>query len=426
MEKHFDTLLIHAGYSPDQTHSRQVPIYPTTAYTFRNCEHAANLFELKEFGNIYTRLQNPTTSVFEERMAAIEGGVGALAVSSGMAAQLIAMTSLVSNGKNFVTSPFVYGGSFNQFKVTFKNWGIDARFAVNDTAEEMEKLIDENTRALYVESIGNPSFSVPDFDELVALAAKYEIPLVVDNTFGAGGYLCNPIKLGANIVVESATKWIGGHAASMGGVIIDGGNFNWSNGKFPQLSEPSEGYHGLKFHEAFGNLAFIIKCRVEGLRDLGPCPSPFDAFLMLQGLETLSLRVQRESDNCAILAKYFEAHPFVDKVIYPGLESCPSHENAKKYLTNGFGSVLSVVLKGEKQDTINFIESLEMVSHATNVGDTRSIITHPASTTHQQLSAEEQISAGVLPTLLRISAGLEHIDDIIADFENAFAKTFTK
>lgn len=426
MSKHFDTLLIHAGYSPDETQSRQVPIYPTTAYTFKSCKHAADLFELKEFGNIYTRIQNPTTAVYEERMAAIEGGVGALALSSGMAAQLIAITSLVSKGQNFVTSPFVYGGTYNQFKVTFKNWGIDARFAPNDSAEEMEKLIDSNTRALYVESIGNPSFSVPNFDELVSLAKKYDIPLVVDNTFGAGGYLCAPLKLGANIVVESATKWIGGHGTSMGGIIIDGGNFNWSNGKFPQLSEPSEGYHGLKFHETFGELAFIVKCRVEGLRDLGPCPSPFDAFLMLQGLETLSLRVQRETDNAAALADYFVQHPLVDTVIYPGLESCPSYQNAKKFLTNGFGAVFSVVLKGDKQDTVNFIESLELVSHETNVGDTRTIITHPASTTHQQIPEEEQLKAGVLPTLLRISAGLEYIDDIIADFENAFANTFNK
>lgn len=420
---HFDTLLVHAGYSPDKTTlSRAVPIYQTTAFAFNSCEHAANLFELKENGNIYTRLMNPTSTVYEQRVAALEGGVGALSVASGQSAQLIAITALVRNGQNFVTSPFLYGGSYNQFKVAFKNFGIEARFAKNDTAEELEKLIDHNTRAIYVESIGNPSFSVPDFDALATLARKYDIPLVVDNTFGAAGYLCRPLDLGANILVEAATKWIGGHGTAMGGIIVDGGNFNWGNGKFPQLSEPSEGYHGLKFWDTFGNQAFIVKCRVEGLRDLGPCSSPFDSFLMIQGLETLSLRVERETQNATKLAHYFLNHPKVETVIYPGLESHPTHKNAKKYLQNGFGAVLSVVLKGEKRQTVKFIESLEIVSHVTNVGDTKSIITHPASTTHQQLSAEEQLAAGVLPTLLRISAGVEHIDDLIADFEQSFSK----
>lgn len=420
---HFDTLLVHAGYSPDKTTlSRAVPIYQTTAFTFNSCEHAANLFELKENGNIYTRLMNPTSTVYEQRVAALEGGVGALSVASGQSAQLIAITALVRNGQNFVTSPFLYGGSYNQFKVAFKNFGIEARFAKNDTAEELEKLIDHNTRAIYVESIGNPSFSVPDFDALATLARKYDIPLVVDNTFGAAGYLCRPLDLGANILVEAATKWIGGHGTAMGGIIVDGGNFNWGNGKFPQLSEPSEGYHGLKFWDTFGNQAFIVKCRVEGLRDLGPCSSPFDSFLMIQGLETLSLRVERETQNATKLAHYFLNHPKVETVIYPGLESHPTHKNAKKYLQNGFGAVLSVVLKGEKRQTVKFIESLEIVSHVTNVGDTKSIITHPASTTHQQLSTEEQLAAGVLPTLLRISAGVEHIDDLIADFEQSFSK----
>lgn len=420
---HFDTLLVHAGYSPDKTTlSRAVPLYQTTAFAFNSCQHAANLFELKEAGNIYTRLMNPTTDVYEKRVAAIEGGVGALAVSSGQAAQLIAITSLVKCGQNFVTSPFLYGGSHNQFKVAFKNFGIEARFAKNDSAEEIEKLIDESTRAIYVESIGNPSFSVPDFDALAVVAKKYDLPLVVDNTFGAGGYLCRPLEHGANILVEAATKWIGGHGLSMGGIIVDGGNYNWGNGKFPQLSEPSEGYHGLKFWETFGNQAFILKCRTEGLRDLGPCASPFDSFLMIYGLETLSLRVERETQNAAALAHYFKNHPLVETVLYPGLETHPSHDNAKKYLCNGYGAVLSVVLKATKAQTVTFIESLELVSHVTNVGDTKSIITHPASTTHQQLSDSEQLAAGVLPTLLRISAGVEHIDDIIADFENAFQK----
>lgn len=420
---HFNTLLVHAGYTPDKTTlSRAVPIYQTTAYAFNSCQHAANLFELKEAGNIYTRLMNPTTSVYEERVAAIEGGVGALSVSSGQAAQLIAITSLVRKGENFVTSPFLYGGSYNQFKVSFKNWDIDARFAKDDTAEELEKLIDNNTKLIYVESIGNPSFSIPDFGALAALARKYDLPLVVDNTFGAGGYICRPLELGANILVESATKWIGGHGAAMGGLIVDGGTYNWGNGKFPQLSEPSEGYHGLKFWETFGNQAFIVKCRTEGVRDLGPCSSPFDSFLMLQGLETLSLRVERESQNAAALCDYFTKHPKVKTVLYPGVKTHPSHSNAIKYLQNGFGAVLSVVLEATKEETVTFIESLQLVSHVTNVGDTRTIITHPASTTHQQLSDEAQIAAGVLPTLLRISAGIEYIDDVIADFEQAFEK----
>ncbi len=420
-QKHFDTLLVHAGYKPEQTtNARAVPIYQTTAYTFDSCQQAANLFELKEAGNIYTRLQNPTTSVFEERMAAIEGGVGALALSSGQASQLIAITSLMNAGHNFIASPYLYGGSYNQFRVTFKNLGIEARFAASDKAEDIESLIDENTRAIYVESLGNPSFSIPDFTALSEVARRYSIPLIVDNTFGAGGYVCAPLKLGANIVVESSTKWIGGHGVAMGGVIIDGGNFNWNNGKFPQLSEPSQGYHGIRFTEMFKEQAFIVKCRVEGLRDMGACPSPFDSFLLIQGLETLSLRLERECCNALKLAHYFSNHPKVKSVSYPGLESHSSHNNAKRYLQNGFGGVLSIELKGTKEDTVTFIEGLELVSHLTNVGDCRTLITHPASTTHQQLSTEAQQAAGITPTLLRISAGIEHIEDIIEDFEQSF------
>lgn len=420
---HFDTLLIHAGYKPSKSSpSRAVPLYQTTAFAFDSCQHAANLFQLKEAGNIYTRLMNPTTSVYEERVAIIEGGVGALALSSGQAAQFIAITSLAKCGENFVTSPFLYGGSYNQFKVSFKNLGIEARFAKNDSAEELEKLIDENSKFIYVESIGNPSFSVPDFEKIATLAQKYDIPLVVDNTFGAAGYICRPFEYGANIIVEAATKWIGGHGLSMGGIIVDGGNYNWGNGKFPSLSEPSVGYHGLKFWETFGKTAFITKCRVEGLRDFGPCASPFDSFLMIQGLETLSLRVARECENAQKLVDYFVNHPLVDEVFYPGLEKHPSHKNGVKYLKNGFGAVFSIVLKGTKEQSVKFIESLELVSHVTNVGDTKTIITHPASTTHQQLSDSEQLAAGVLPTLLRISAGIEYIDDIIADFKQAFNK----
>lgn len=418
---HFETLQQHAGQTVDPiTNSRAVPLYQTTSYTFKNAEHGANLFALKEFGNIYTRLQNPTTDVFEQRVAALEGGLAALATSSGHAAQLIAITALLNQGDNFVASPYLYGGSYNQFTVTFKNWGIECKIAESDKAEDLEKHINEKTKAIYVETIGNPAFSIPDFEAVVALANKYDIPLIVDNTFGACGYLCAPLKYGASVVVESATKWIGGHGTSMGGVIVEGGNYNWGNGKFPQLSQPSEGYHGLNFFESFGQLAFIIKCRAEGLRDLGPSISPFNSHQLIIGLETLSLRVEREAQNALALARYFKAHPKVEKVFYPGLESDENHKNGTKYLKNGYGCVLSVVLKGTKSDTEKFVENLELVSHLANVGDTKTLIIQPSATTHGQLSPEAQVAAGVLPTMLRISAGIEHIDDIIGDFENSF------
>lgn len=418
---HFETLQVHAGQTPDQdTLSRAVPIYQTTSFVFKNSEHGANLFALKEFGNIYTRLMNPTTDVFEQRIAALEGGIAALAVSSGHAAQLIALTTLLREGDEFVSSPFLYGGTFNQFKTTFKGFGITCHFAKSDKARDIRAAVNEKTRLIYLETIGNPSFSIPDFKEIHEIAKEYNIPVVVDNTFGACGYLCRPAEYGASVIVESATKWIGGHGTSMGGVIIDTGNYDWGNGKFPQFSEPSEGYHGLKFSETFGPLAYILKCRVEGLRDLGPCISPFNSFQLLQGLETLSLRVQREADNTLALARYLESHPKVEQVFYPGLENNPQHSNARKYLQNGFGCVLSVVLKGSKEETARFVESLKLVSHLANVGDAKTLIIQPAATTHQQLSKEEQLAAGVLPTLLRISLGIEHIDDIIADFEEAF------
>lgn len=418
---HFETLQVHAGQTPDSdTLSRAVPIYQTTSYVFKDSEHGANLFALKEFGNIYTRLTNPTTDVLEQRIAALEGGLAGVVVASGHSAQLVALTTLLKNGDNFVSSPFLYGGSYNQFKVSFKNFGIECRLGKTDKAEDLRPLIDENTKLIYLETIGNPSFSIPDFEAISTLAKEFDIPVVVDNTFGACGYLARPIKHGADIVIESATKWIGGHGTSMGGVIVEGGNYNWGSGKFPQLSEPSEGYHDLNFFETFGQLAFIIKCRAEGLRDLGPCISPFNSFLLLQGLETLSLRVQREADNTLALARFLEKHPKVEKVFYPGLESDPNHANAKKYLHNGFGCVLSVVLKGNKEDTAKFVESLQLVSHLANVGDAKTLIIQPSATTHQQLSEEAQLAAGVLPTLLRVSLGIEHIDDIIEDFEEAF------
>jgi O-acetylhomoserine/O-acetylserine sulfhydrylase len=426
---HYETLQIHAGQTVDETTlSRAVPLYQTTSYLFKNSEHGANLFGLKEFGNIYTRLMNPTTDVFEQRVAALEGGVAAVATASGHAAQLLALNNILQAGDNFVTSPFLYGGTFNQFKVAFKRLGIEARFAKDDTAEELEKLIDENTRAIYIENLGNPNFNVPDWDKIAVLTKKYDLPLVVDNTFGTAGYLFRPLEHGANVVVESATKWIGGHGTSLGGVVIDGGNYNWGNGKYPQFTEPSEGYHGLIFWDVFGtdgpfgNIAFSIRLRVEGLRDLGPTISPFNSWQLIQGLETLSLRVQRTVDNALELAYWLEKHPKVESVNYAGLESSKYHELAKKYLKNGFGGVLTFRLKAGKEAASKFVENLELISHLANVGDAKTLIIHPASTTHSQLSEEEQLAAGVLPDQLRLSVGIEHIDDIKEDLEQAFAK----
>ncbi len=425
----FETLQVHAGHTPDQdTLSRAVPIYQTTSYVFKNAEHAANLFGLKEFGNIYTRLMNPTTDVFEKRIAALEGGVAALAVSSGHAAQFIAITNIAGAGDNIVTSPFLYGGTFNQFKVSFKNLGIEGRFAANLEIDSFEKLIDDKTKAIYFETIGNPSYNVPDFDKFSALAKKYDLPIIVDNTFGCGGALFRPLEHGAHIVVESATKWIGGHGSSIGGVIIDGGNFNWGNGKYPGFTEPSEGYHGLKFWDVFGtdgpfgNIAFIIRARVEGLRDFGPAISPFNSFLLIQGLETLSLRVERHVQNTIALAKWLQNHPKVESVSYPGLEGDENYELAAKYLPKGAGSVLTFIVKGGKESAIQTVDNLQMVSHLANVGDVRTLIIQPSATTHSQLSELEQLSAGVSPAGLRVSVGIEHIDDIIADFEQALAK----
>ena len=423
---HFDTLQIHAGQVPDPvTGCRTVPLYQTTAYQFKNAEQAANLYNLTEFGNIYTRLQNPTTDVFERRMAALEGGIAAVATATGHAAQFIAIHNMMQVGDNFVSSPYLYGGTHNQFKVTFKRLGIEARFAASDSAEDMAKLIDGNTKALYVENIGNPTFNIPDFETLAVLARKHDLPLVVDNTFGMGGYLCRPIEWGAHIVVHSATKWIGGHGASMGGVIVDAGTFNWGSGKYPQFSEPSEGYHGLNFWNTFGsgsphgNIAFSVRARVEGIRDLGPTISPFNSFMLLQGLETLSLRAQRTAENTMEAALWLQKHPKVESVCYPGLPDNKYHQLAKKYLKNGFGGVLSFRVKDGKEATGRVVDRLQLISHVTNVGDVRTIITYPATTTHQQLSEAEQLSVGVYPNMLRMSLGLEHIEDIKADLDSA-------
>jgi O-acetylhomoserine/O-acetylserine sulfhydrylase len=424
----FETLELHAGQQIDPTtKSRAVPIYQTTSYGFDNSEHAANLFGLKAFGNIYTRIMNPTTDVFEQRIAALEGGVAALATASGQAAQFLALNNILQAGDNFVSTSFLYGGTYNQFKVSFKRLGIDVRFANGDDVASFVPHIDENTKAIYLETVGNPQLNIPDFEKFVALAKEYDLPLIVDNTFGAGGYLFKPIQWGANIVVESATKWIGGHGTSIGGVIIDGGNYNWGNGKFPQFSQPSEGYHGLVFSDVFGvnnplglpNIQYAIRARVEGLRDFGPALSPFNSFLLLQGVETLALRVQRHVDNALALAKWLEGHPLVEYVLYPGLESNPYHELAKKYLTNGFGSILQVAIKGGKDNASKFIDSLKLISHLANVGDAKTLAIHPASTTHQQLSDEEQKASGVEPNLVRISVGIEHIEDIKEDIEQA-------
>jgi len=431
--QHFETLQQHAGQIPDPTTgARAVPIYQTTSYVFNSSEHGANLFALKEFGNIYTRIMNPTSDVFEKRVAALEGGVAGLAVASGMAAQFIALNNILEAGDNFITSSFLYGGTYNQFKVSFKRLGIEARFAKGDDAGSIESLIDEKTKAIYVETIGNPDFSIPDFEKISAVAQKHDLPLIVDNTFGAAGYLFRPLEHGAHIVVQAATKWIGGHGTSIGGIIVDGGNYNWGNGKFPAFTKPSEGYHGLVFNDVFGskgpfgNIQFIIRARVEGLRDFGPAISPFNSFLLLQGLETLSLRVERHVQNTLALAQWLEKHPHVEKVNYPGLESSPHHANAKKYLKRGFGAVLSFEIKGGKENATKFVDHLKLISHLANVGDTKTLIIQPAATTHQQLSDAEQISAGVTPAQLRVSVGIEHIEDIKADIEQAFEKVFSK
>jgi O-acetylhomoserine (thiol)-lyase len=424
----FETLQVHAGQEVDSiTLSRSVPIYQTTSYLFKNSEHGANLFALKEFGNIYTRLMNPTTAVFEKRIAALEGGVAALAVASGHAAQFIALNNILQTGDNFVSTSYLYGGSHNQFKVSFKRLGVEVRFVNSNEAADYEKFIDVKTKAIYLETIGNPEFNIPDFEQFAVLAKKHDIPLIVDNTFAGGGFLCRPIEHGANVVVESATKWIGGHGTSMGGVIVDAGNFNWGNGKFPQFTKPSEGYHGLVFWDifgscgTFGNIAFIIRARVEGLRDWGPCISPLNSFQLIQGIETLSLRMERICQNALKLAHWLEKNPKVESVNYPGLESSKYHDLAKKYLKNGFGGVLSFEVKGSKEKAIQLVDNLRLISHLANVGDAKTLIIQPAATTHQQLSSEEQISAGVLPNQLRVSVGIEHIDDIIADLEQAFS-----
>jgi O-acetylhomoserine (thiol)-lyase len=426
---HFETLQLHAGQEVDQTtRSRALPLYQTTSYTFRDSEHGANLFGLQEFGNIYTRIMNPTTDAFEKRIASLEGGVAAVATASGQSAQFLAINNLAQAGDNIVSSPYLYGGTYNQFKVAFKRIGIEVRFAESTDPADFAKLVDENTKALYTETLPNPSFLVPDFEGLSQIAGEYDLPLVVDNTFGAGGYLCRPIEHGAHIVVESATKWIGGHGTSVGGVIVDSGKYDFGNGKYPQFTDPSPGYHGLVFNDVFGkdgpfgNIAFAIRARVEGLRDFGPAASPFNAWMFVQGLETLSLRVQRHCENALALAQWLDHHEKVERVSYAGLLHHPGHENAKKYLREGcFGGVLNFQVRGSKQDATKVVDNLKLISHLANVGDAKTLIIQPSATTHQQLNEHEQRAAGVEPNALRISVGIEHIEDIKADLEQALA-----
>lgn len=427
----YETLQLHAGQEVDKTtNSRAVPIYQTTSYVFDDAQHAADLFALQKFGNIYTRIMNPTTDVFEKRIASLEGGVAALATASGQAAETLAISTLAQAGENIVSTNFLYGGTYNLFKVTLPRLGINVKFTDGEAPEDYEKQIDEKTKALYIETIGNPKLNIPDIEAIAAVAHRNGIPLIVDNTFGAAGYLARPIDYGADIVVASATKWIGGHGTSIGGVIVDSGNFDWGNGKFPIFTEPSPGYHGLNFNEVFGkgsqfgNIAFIIRARVEGLRDLGPALSPFNSFLFLQGLETLSLRVERHCQNALTLANWLKSHPAVEWVWYPGLDDYTSHKQAKKYLRNGlFGSMLSFGIKGGIEAGKKFINSVELASLLANVGDAKTLVIHPASTTHQQLSHEDQLKSGVTPEQIRVSVGLEHIDDIINDFDEALSKS---
>ncbi|WNG20255.1 O-acetylhomoserine aminocarboxypropyltransferase/cysteine synthase family protein [Cystobacter fuscus] len=419
--QHFETLSLHAGYEPEPTTgSRAVPIYQTASYRFRNAQHAADLFALKEPGNIYTRITNPTTDVFEKRIAALEGGVGALAVASGQAAETLALLTLLKAGDEFVTATSLYGGTYNLFKVTLARLGIQARFADVNKLETVRAAIGPKTKALYIEAIGNPRLDIPDFEALGALAKEAGIPLIVDNT-ALSPALFNPLRHGANIVVHSATKYIGGHGTSIGGVIVDGGNFPWNNGRFPEFTEPNPSYHGLRLHEALGPAAFIAKARIEGLRDLGPALSPFNAHAFILGLETLKLRVERHSQNALAVARWLRQHPKVEWVRYPGLEEDPSFPLARKYLRNGSGGLVTFGVRGGVDAGQRLIDGVKLWSLLANIGDTRSLIIHPASTTHQQLTPEERLSTGVTDGLVRLSVGLEHIDDITADLEQALS-----
>jgi len=419
---HPDTICLHGGQTPDPvTGSRAVPIYQTTSYVFKSTDQAAGLFALREAGNIYSRITNPTADVVEQRVAALEGGVGALLLASGMSAELIALTTLAKQGENIVSSSSLYGGTDTLLRVNLPRFGITTRFADVKKLESFEPLIDEATRAIYVETIANPSGELPDFEAFAALAHAHHLPLVVDNTF-ATPILCRPFDWGADVVIHSATKFIGGHGTSIGGIIVDGGRFPWDSGRFADFVAPSPAYHGLKFWETFGPATFIAKCRTEGLRTLGPAASPFNAFLFLQGLETLHLRVPRHSENAAKVARFLEKHPKVAWVTYTGLPNHPSYKLAQKYLRGGFGSIFAFGVKGGSEAGRAVIENVRIISHLANVGDAKTLILHPASTSHSQLSKEDQLAAGITPDLVRLSVGIEHVEDIIADLDQALAK----
>jgi len=416
-----NTLALHAGYSPDPTTgSRAVPLYYTTSYKFRDADHAASLFALKEFGNIYTRIMNPTTDVFEKRIAALEGGVAALAVASGQAAETLTLCNLMKAGDEFVSGASLYGGTYNLFKVTLPRLGIQAKFVDINDPGQVAGAIGPNTKAIYAETLGNPRLDVPDLAALAAIANDAGIPLVVDNTATTPALL-RPIEHGAHIVVESATKYIGGHGQAIGGVIVDGGNFPWNNGKFSDFTDPSPGYHGLRLFDTFGNLSFILKARIELLRDLGPALSPFNAASFITGLETLSLRMQRHSENALAVARHLKGHPKVTWVRYPGLEEDPSYPQAKRYLTGGFGGLVTFGVRGGYDAGKKLIDRTKLFTLLANIGDTRSLVIHPASTTHQQLTREEQQSSGVTEDLVRLSVGIEDLDDILWDLDQALA-----
>lgn len=420
----FATRQIHGGLHPGEAgYARGLAIVPTAAFRFPSCEYAANLFELSQPGNIYSRLQNPTTTSYEERITALYNGVASVATPSGMSAIFIVISAMAKAGDNIVTPPFLYGGTYNLFRHSLRKLGIEVRIAEDESPETLASLCDGNTKAIFLESMGNPTCAVPDIEGIARVAHDADVPLIVDNTFGAGGYLCNPFDWGADIIVDSATKWINGHGTSMGGIIVDSGNFNWRNGKFPQIDGPSDGYHGLNLCDAFGKAAFAVKCRVDGLRDFGACPSPFDSYLMCLGLETLSLRVRHQVESTARLAKFCAESPCVKSVSFVGFEDHPYHSNAAKYFRYGSSAVFTIELKGDLDSTVKFVESLQLCAHMTMIGDSITVVTHPASTTHKQLSEHDLANAGITPTLLRISLGLEDVEDIIDDFRQAFEKT---
>jgi O-acetylhomoserine (thiol)-lyase len=416
------TLCLHAGQIPDPaTGARAVPIYQTTSFVFDSAEHAASLFNLQTFGNVYSRISNPTVAVLEERVAALEGGRAALATASGQAAQMTALLTLLDQGDEIVSASTLYGGTYSQFDVTFRKFGIGTTFVDPDEPDNFKRAITPKTKVLYAETAGNPRINILDIEAVAAIAKDAGIPLVIDNTF-ASPYLCQPFKWGADIIVHSATKYIGGHGTTMGGVLVESGKFPWDNGKFPGMTEPSRGYHGVRFYETFGDFGYAMKCRMETLRTLGPAMSPLNAWLLLQGLETLHVRMDRHVANALAVAKHLESHPQVSWVNYPGLPSSRYYELTRKYMPKGASGIMTFGIKGGQEAGVKFIEGVEFLSHLANVGDAKTLVIHPASTTHRQLSEEEQIKAGVTPDMIRLSVGIEDLDDILWDIDQALAK----